>query len=154
MLFDNEDALERDLDVRMIRDKNHVGLVAVDVPLISNLDVCANISLIIQYHRNLPEGEAEELVMAHLKRFNLERIAKKRNPSLSDRERFCVMLLRSAMVDDAAILIDRPLKLLPDLEDSSFFYNTLTTIYDLFNACHILDYRWNRHHYEMIYENE
>ena len=154
MLFDSEDALERDLEIRMNRDRKHVGLVSVDVPLISNLDVSANISLIIQYHRNLPEREAEELVMAHLKRFNLERIAKKRNPALSDRERFCVMLLRSAMVADAVIIIDRPLKILPDMEDPAFFYNTLTTIYDLFNDCQILDYRWNRHHYEMIYETE
>jgi ABC-type lipopolysaccharide export system ATPase subunit len=128
--------------------------VAVDVPLISNLNVCDNIALIIQYHRNLPTKEAEDLVMTYLKRFNLERIARKRNPSLSDQERFCAMLLRSAMVSGAIILIDRPLKLIPDLEDNKFFYNTLTTIFDLFMECHLLDYKWNRHHYEMIYETE
>jgi ABC-type lipoprotein export system ATPase subunit len=134
--------------------KRHIGLVSVDVPLISNLDVCDNIALIIQYHRDAPVGEAENHVMNYLMRFHLEAIARKRNPSLSDRERFCAMLVRAVMVDSAVVVIDRPLKLLPDLEDNRFFYNTLTTVSDLFTECHILDYKWNRHHYEMIYETE
>lgn len=134
--------------------KDHIGLVSVDVPLISNLDVCDNIALIIQYHGDVPVGEAEDRVLSYLKRFHLESIARKRNPSLSDRERFCAMLARALMVDFAVVVIDRPLKLLPDLEDNRFFYNTLNTVSDLFTECHILDYKWNRHHYEMIYETE
>lgn len=129
-----------------------MGLVAVDVPLISNLNVCDNIALIIQYHNNVPVKEAEKLVIGHLKRCGLEQIAFKRNPSLSDEERFCAMLLRAAMVKDAYILIDRPLKILADLEDRSFFYNILNGLADLFLECHILDYKWNQERYEMIYE--
>jgi ABC-type lipoprotein export system ATPase subunit len=154
MLFENEETLEMNRDELINRKKSHVGLVAVNVPLISNLNVCDNIALIIQYHRDMPVQEAESLVLTYLKRYNLEKIAQKRNPALSDRERFCAMLLRSAMVAGAIILIDRPLKLLPDLEDNRFFYNTLSIISDLFNECHILDYKWNRPHYEMIYEAE
>ena len=132
--------------------KDHLGLVAVDVPLISNLNVCDNIALIIQYHQNVPAKQAAQFVISSLKRFGMESIACKRNPSLTDEERFCAMLLRAAMVTDAIILIDRPLKILPDLEEKSFFYDVLGSLADTFHECHILDYEWNRERYEMIYE--
>lgn len=146
--------LEKERDDLINIHKDHLGLVAVDVPLISNLNVCDNIALIIQYQKNVPVKEAEKLVISYLKRYGLENIAFKRNPSLSDEERFCVMLLRAAMVTDAFILIDRPLKIVPDLEESCFFYNVISSLDDRFVECHIFDYEWNRERYEMIYETE
>ncbi len=146
--------LEKERDHLIDIHKDHLGLVAVDVPLISNLSVCDNIALIIQYHQNVPAKQAVQLVISYLKRFGMEKIAYKRNPSLTDEERFCAMILRAAMVTDATILIDRPLKILPDLEEKSFFYNILGGLADIFHECHILDYEWNRERYEMIYEIE
>jgi len=122
------------------------GLVSDDVPLISNLDVWRNIALVPQYHGGLSEKKARELVQTLLSRFNIERIAALRNPSLTEEERFLVMLLRATMVRDAIVVIDRPFKLVPYLKDLSFVYENLKKIEELYSLCYILEYahRLNR----------
>lgn len=124
-----------------------MGIVALDVPLISNLDVWSNIALIRQYHQNLSRPDAERQVTKYLQRFHLESIMLKRNPSLTEDERFCVMLLRAAMVEKAVIVIDRPSKIMPDMENCQFIQDALKKIDDLFNACYIFDYTWNKDRY-------
>jgi len=54
-----------------------------------------NISLIKQYHENMPMAQAHDIAITALQRLGLEHIAYKRNPSLNNEERFCVMLLRA-----------------------------------------------------------
>jgi ABC-type lipoprotein export system ATPase subunit len=127
-----------------------IGMVSEDVPLISNLDVWINIALIKQYHQNLPREAAEEEVMAYLRRYGLEKIAKKRNPALTDEQRFRVMLLRAVMVAEAVVVIDRPFKLLPELQDSRFIYESLSIIDDLYVNSNVFDYIWFKDRYRII----
>jgi hypothetical protein len=47
-----------------------------------------NISLIKQYHENMPIAQAQEIAIKALQRLGLENIANKRNPSLNNEERF------------------------------------------------------------------
>jgi len=124
--------------------------VSADVPLISNQDVWMNIALIKQYHENMPRSEAEQLVLNALQRLGLLSIAYKRNPSLTNEERFCVMLLRSVMVRDAMVIIDRPLKIIPNLKDYDFIFQTLKKIDDFYITCHIYDYKWMAEKYGEI----
>lgn len=130
-------------------NKQRIGLVSLDAPLISNLDVWINIALIKEYHQNLPRTEAEDTVFEYLRRYGMENTAYKRNPALTNRERFCVMLLRAAMVTDAILVIDRPFTIIPDIKDASFIDETIETIDDLFAQCHIFDYIWNKERYRM-----
>ncbi len=116
--------------------------VSADLPLISNQDVWMNIALIKQYHENMPRPEAEQIVLHALQRLDLLSIAYKRSPSLTNEERFCVMLLRAVMVRDAAVIIDRPLKIIPNLKSYDFIFQTLKEIEDFFVTCHIYDYKW------------
>lgn len=124
-------------------------MVSEDVPLISNLDVWINIALIKQYHQNLSRKAAKEEVMGNLQRYGLEKIANKRNPALTDEQRFRVMLLRAVMVAEAVIVIDRPFKLLPELQDSRFIFDSLKIIDDLYDSCHIFDYIWVKDRYRI-----
>lgn len=117
-----------------------MGLVSADVPLISNLAVWGNIALIYQYHREVSRRNAEALVLQYLGRYNLEHVAYKRNSELSEEQRFRVMILRAAMLTDAVIVIDRPFKLLHYNDYTSFVYESLETIDDLFARCEIFDY--------------
>jgi len=149
-LFENEEALDRELKEFSIKNRRHLGLVSSDVPLISNLNVWINIALIKQYHQNLPRKEAQHLILGYLQRFGLKEIAYKRNPALTFEEQFYAMLLRAAMVKDASIVIDRPFKIMPDLKDTICIYSALKTIDDLFTRCHIFDYIWNRDRYYWI----
>ena len=124
--------------------------VSVDLPLISNQEVWMNIALIKQYHENVPKVQAKKLVLDALRRLDLEHIAYLRNPSLTSEERFCTMLLRACMVRDALVMIDRPLKIIPHLQDSDFIFKTLTRIDDLYSTCYIYDYQWTAPKYGEI----
>jgi ABC-type nitrate/sulfonate/bicarbonate transport system ATPase subunit len=106
-----------------------------------------NISLIKQYHENMPMAQAHDIAIAALQRIGLEHIAYKRNPSLNNEERFCVMLLRASMVRDAIIIIDRPFKIIPQLNKINFFLDTLKKIEDFYINCHIYDYKWMAERY-------
>lgn len=101
-----------------------------------------NIALIKQYHENMPRSQAEPFVLNALQRLNLAHIAYKRNPSLTNEEMFCVLLLRACMVKDALIIVDRPFKIIPHLRDSDFIFQTLKKIDDFYATCHIYDYKW------------
>ena len=124
-------------------------MVSEDVPLISNLDVWINIALIKQYHQNQPHEAAREEVMGYLRRYGLEKIANKRSPALTDEQRFCIMLLRAVMVAEAIVIIDRPFKLLPELQDSLFIYDSLAIIYELYYKSFIFDYIWFKDRYRI-----
>jgi len=121
--------------------------VSIDIPLISNQEVWLNIALIRQYHENMPRGEAEHIALNTLQRLGLANIAYKRNPDLTDEERFCAMLIRASMVRDASIIIDRPFKIIPHLKDGDYIFQTLQKIEDSYSSCHIYDYEWLKEKY-------
>jgi ABC-type lipopolysaccharide export system ATPase subunit len=131
----------------MERNRWEAAPVSIDVPLISNQDVCMNIALIKQYHENIPWTQAENIVLNALSRLDLMHIANKRNPSLTSEERFCVMLLRAVMVRDAIVMIDRPFKIIPYLKNSDYIFQTLKKIEDYYVTCHIYDYLWIKEKY-------
>jgi ABC-type molybdenum transport system ATPase subunit/photorepair protein PhrA len=106
-----------------------------------------NISLIKQYHENMPLAQAQEIATTALHRLGLKYIANKRNPSLNNEERFCVMLLRAVMVRDAIVIIDRPFKIIPQLNNINYFLDTLNKIDDFYIKCHIYDYKWMAERY-------
>jgi ABC-type sugar transport system ATPase subunit len=128
--------------------RSHLGLVSLEVPLISNLPVWSNIALIRQYHENMPWEEAKTLALDLLQRFGMAATAEKRNPSLTAEERFCIMLIRAAMVRDAVVVLDRPFRILPDLPDGRFFTDSLRKVDDLIAEVYIFDYNWEKDRYE------
>ncbi|MEK6535252.1 MAG: hypothetical protein AABZ40_06295 [Thermodesulfobacteriota bacterium] len=127
--------------------KSHLGMVSLEVPLISNLPVWSNIALIRQYHENMPWEEAKTQALDLLQRFGMAAAAEKRNPSLTAEERFCIMLIRAAMVRDAVVVLDRPFRILPDLPDGRFFTDSLRKVDDLIAEAHIFDYNWEKERY-------
>jgi ABC-type lipoprotein export system ATPase subunit len=129
--------------------KQRLGLVSVTIPLISNLDVWVNIALIRQYHQNLHQDEAQQLVLQYLQRYDMGGIAFKRNAALTHEERFCVMLLRAIMVADAIVVIDRPFQILLGLQNARFIHDALKKVDDSYQESHIFDYTWNVHRYRI-----
>ncbi len=106
-----------------------------------------NIALIKEYHENMRKEQAQQIALDCLSRLGLSQIAHKRNPALSPDERFCVMLLRAAMVKDAMIVIDRPFKIIPHLKNIKYLISVLKQIDDLYLNCHIYDYSWMEEKY-------
>ncbi len=129
-------------------EKNErLSWVSANVPLISNLDVWANIALIRQYHENMAAAEARRLAEEYLRRYGLEGISSKRGPALTNEQRFCVMLLRAVMVRDAILIIDQPYKILIYSKADTYLDDTLKVIDDSFKECYIFDLTWNRDRY-------
>jgi hypothetical protein len=126
----------------MEENRRQAAPVSIDVPLISNQEVWMNIALIKQYHENMPRIKAENMALDALRRLDLLPVAYKRNPSLTDEERFGVFLLRACMVKDAIVMIDRPWKIIPHLQDIDFIFQMLKKIDDFYRTCHIYDYQW------------
>jgi hypothetical protein len=60
------------------------------------------------------------------------------------------MLLRAAMVADAIIVIDRPFKILPELQNSQFIFDSIRVIDDLHRESRIFDYIWFKDRYRII----
>ena len=129
--------------------KQHLGLVSVDIPLISNLEVWLNIALIKQFHQNMIHSEARDLVLQYLKRYGKEDIADKRNPALTHKERFYTMLLRAVMVSDSVVVIDRPFQILPYLDNADFIIDALKIVADSFVESYIFDYLSNGPRYRI-----
>jgi ABC-type lipoprotein export system ATPase subunit len=140
--FDTEEKLSEAVQKFMRAHPFDAAPVSADVPLISNQEVWLNIALIKQYHENMPAKASEKMVLLLLRRFGLERIAYTRDPALNNDERFFVKLLRSAMVQNATILINRPFNMIPQLKNIDPIVQALKTIDDLYSACHIYDYDW------------
>jgi hypothetical protein len=90
----------------------------------------------------MPRGEAEHMAINALQRLGLGDIAFKRNPDLTNEERFCAMLIRASMVCDASIIIDRPFKIIPHLKNVDYIFQALKKIEDFYSSCHIYDYEW------------
>ena len=134
----------------METNRRQAAPVSIDVPLISNQCVWMNIALIKQYHENMSVAQVEHIVFGALRRLNLEHIAYKRNPDLTNEERFCVMLLRAAMVRDALVIIDRPFKIIPHLKNIDYIFQALKNIEDFYLSCHIYDYEWMVEKYEAL----
>jgi len=134
--------------------KGRLGLVSVNAPLISNLNVLSNIALIKQYHQKVSGYDARQLGLQYMKRFGMENMAFKRNPALTHEERFCTMLLRAVMVVDALLVIDRPFQILKDHGTARFIYDALKTVSDSYAECHIFDYSWNAQRYEMSHDQK
>jgi len=128
-------------------NKSRLGLVSLDAPLISNLAIWSNIALIPQYHRNMPVQEARALAEGLLHRLDMDSIAGKRNSALTMEERFCAMILRAVMVQDAVLILDRPFTILTNLGDGRFIMDTLQKVDDLFAEAHIFDYTWEESRY-------
>jgi len=145
--FDDEETLANSLQQFLLEHPLQAAPVSLDFPLLSNQDVYMNIALIKKYHENLPRDQARKLVLQYLERLGIEHIAERRNPVLTQEERFYAMLLRAAMVQDALIVIDQPFKIIPHLPDIQFVMNALKKIDDLYLSCHIYDYRWMKEKY-------
>lgn len=130
-----------------VAHQSRLAMVSPEVPLLSNLSVWGNIALIPQYHQGLSTRDARARASALLARFSLTGIAEKRNPSLTTDERFLVMVLRAAAVQNAVLLLDRPFQILTGLHDDLFLAETIKGIEDVIAEAHIFDYTWEKQRY-------
>jgi ABC-type phosphate/phosphonate transport system ATPase subunit len=105
--------------------------------------------LIRQYRFNIGGDAARQMVFEYLQRYDMVDIAYKRNSELTEAERFCVMVLRAVMLDNAVIAMDRPFQILTKFQDARFIYAALKKVDDSYRESYILDYEWNANRYRI-----
>ncbi len=136
--------MEDDAQRRDFIDQNgDVALISPDMPLRANLAVLENIGVIPQFCQNLGYRDSMDVAWNLLLAADYTDIAYKRDPDLSQAERFVAKLLRAAVSAPPIILIDRPGMLLPDVHYPPFIDDLLGRMASHLNDCWIVDYRWN-----------
>jgi len=141
-LFADGEALGKAMHKFMRMHQLQAAPISADIPLISSLETWLNIALIKQYHETLPAETARKMAVDLLRDLGLEKVADKRNPALGNEGRFYVKLLRAAVVEKAAIVIDRPFAMLPQEKNFSAVAAALKKIKNLYISCDIYDYGW------------
>jgi len=121
------------------RDK--YGIISKNIPLISNLSLLENIEVVIYYHngnRSALDGRIRAVEM-------VEKM-QKREPNISNEERFCAMHLR-AISYSKSILFLRPFSLLTDHKDILFADKIFDATAEAIDEITIFDFEWNKQRY-------
>jgi len=112
MLFNNYKEIKNSIQTH----ENYV-IVSKETPLISNLNIIENISLIKEVHEFMPTKKASEIAMSYLEKLNLSKIALYRPVMCNDLEILQVMFLRAVMFKNKNIAIINPHYLINNLKD-------------------------------------
>lgn len=121
-------------------------MVSKTIPLISNLNIAENISLLLEYHKAIPTKDALDLVNKRLDIAGILDIANKREPHISAQDRFTAMLIRASILG-GGIIIDRPFLILENDKNANFIDEILDKIESFYSRVTILDFSWNKERY-------
>ena len=130
-----------------IRDEQRAGFVSPDIPLLSNLSVYDNISLVPRYLTT----EKDESIRAEIEKLlDLLKISdsiNKKTFQLDSETLFKVKLLRALMLKDSVTVIDRPFIMLNTAADIKPVYAILKTLDIGDRSVIFLDFEWNKSKY-------
>ena len=130
-----------------IRDEQRAGFVSPDIPLLSNLSVYDNISLVPRYLTT----EKDESIRAEIgKLLDLLKISdsiNKKTFQLDSETLFKVKLLRALMLKKSVTVIDRPFIMLNTAADIKPVYAILETLDISDRRVIFLDFEWNKSKY-------
>ncbi len=121
------------------RDK--YGIISKNIPLISNLSLLENIEVVIYYHN----GDRSALDR-RIRAIEMVEKMQKREPNISNEERFCAMHLR-AISYSKSILFLRPFSLLTDHKDILFADKIFDATAEAIDEITIFDFEWNKQRY-------
>lgn len=113
-----------------------------DLPLRANLSTAENIAL----GKAMQEGSMlmHELPAALelLQQMGFDDIAGKRDDALSEQQRFAAKLARALLPGGNAVVIDRPVRMLPDLDYPRFMLPLLERMQSRCSCYMIIEYSW------------
>ena len=116
-------------------------------PLLSNLSVLENITLIKEVHERLSYDEAKIPAYEALERVGYRHINQLRSAQCNEKERFIAQLIRASMMQYAKIVVITPFVLLSDAEEIGFLLDCFEKL-GIGGRCMVLDMQANRAKYE------
>lgn len=140
---------ERELKARAaaIRTEQRAGFVSPDIPLLSNLSVYDNISLVPRYLTT----EKDESIRAEIEKLldllGISDSTGKKTFQLDSETIFKVKLLRALMLKDSVTVIDRPFVMLNTAADIKPVVKMLDTLALDDRKIIFFDFEWNKSKY-------
>ena len=130
-----------------IRAEQRVGFVSPDIPLLSNLSVYDNISLVPRYLTT----EKDEAIRAEIEKLlsllEISDSVNKKTFQLDSETIFKVKLLRALMLKDSITVIDRPFVMLSTAADIKPIVKMLDTLALDGKKVIFFDFEWNKNKY-------
>ena len=130
-----------------LQEEENYALISEKTPLISNLDIIENISLIKEVHEFISINKAQNISNEYLEKIHLSNIANKRPTACSDTEKLYAMIIRATMCQNKKIIISNLVHLLDNLKDIQDIIKNVENIVTDKNVT-ILDIFSNEIHYE------
>ncbi|MBO4710473.1 hypothetical protein J5681_00985 [bacterium] len=130
-----------------IRSEQRVGFVSPDIPLLSNLSVYDNISLVPRYLTTEKDDSIHAEIEKLLDLLEISDSINKKTFQLDSETIFKVKLLRAFMLKDSVTVIDRPFVMLNTAPDIKPVENMLKTLVADEKKIIFLDFEWNKNKY-------
>lgn len=119
------------------------GIVADQVPLLSNLTTAENIALIRQYHSGLSSSRAMQLAHSYLERAGIGMLAGIFADRLDHEQRLAVKFLRAVMFPNAVVGVVKPSQQLPGETSCGILSDLVETFEDSYRQCLIFELSWH-----------
>jgi len=124
--------------------------VSADIPLLSNLSIIDNISLIHKFHTSEPVDFITRTIMEQLKILGIDSFANLKPASVDPLTVFKVKVLRAVSLPLSKFLIDRPFTMLTGIADIGAVVKILDLLDNYVEECTVFDYTWNSSRYDKI----
>lgn len=148
MLFDTEAELHECLN--QFKAESSAYLVSKSLPLLSNLNIAENISIILEYHHNIPTKQALKVTKERLDSVGIAESSTKREPHISEHERFVSMFIRASIMGNT-VGIDRPFSILENDQNGDFIAEILEKADTMYSKVAIFDFSYNKERYGALY---
>lgn len=139
-------------DIALFQEKAYEDkqntFVSSNTPLLSNLCMLENISLVLQVHKHLSRKKAYTKAEKALKLLNIENISLLRYEACSDKEIFLVQVIRASIQKEAKIIIEQPFMLLSSEIDLDFIFDALDTLCIPYERVLIIDLKHHENYYK------
>lgn len=132
---------------KAIRAEQRVGFVSPDIPLLSNLSVYDNISLVPRYLTTEKDDSIRAEIEKLLTLLEISDSINKKTFQLDSETIFKVKLLRAIMLKDSATVIDRPFVMLNTAADIKPVVKMLKTLELNGKKVLFFDFEWNKSKY-------
>jgi ABC-type lipoprotein export system ATPase subunit len=117
------------------------------LPLLSNLNIIENISLVKQVHEFMSVKDSQKMVLDYLSVISYEDLANKRVDDCNDLEIFYIKFIRTLVVDAQNIIIVTPYRILNATQSMDEIINNLLK-YNSEKKITILDLVFDEHRYK------
>lgn len=118
-----------------------------DIPLLSNLSVYDNISLVPRYLTTEKDETIRTEIVQFLNTLEISDSINKKTFQLDSETIFKVKLLRALMLKDSVIVVDRPFVMLNTAPDIKPVEEMLKTLVTDEKKIIFLDFEWNKSKY-------